>query len=276
MINFVYSCDIKYIDIFIISAYSIKKKYKSNAKIFLITTDKFNAEYYAVLKKLNVEIVEIDNTKFKSFYDWLGVENNKDSLLRFGRFMIPYVSNKFNLTSNIVYLDTDTFLNRKINKKYLDNSLNFAFVQDKAGSASAIGATGFWKKTLSDYPKVFIKIKSLIEENVYFNSGVLIINDPIKYNELISKIISSDLKLNDQTMLNYFNFDEIMPVVDFRMNQYLERGWNVNTRIFHFAGANARPFIDRTNQKLSWRIAYIFMGWNRAYKRVLKWRKNLN
>lgn len=271
MLSFIYSCDEKYFEIFLTSALSVRKKYGTNVNIFLITYKDIDAKYKSILKKIKIQTFLVDGEDMAIFNDWIGVTNNEKSILRFGRFLIPQLSKKFNLEGDIIYLDSDTFVNRKLNTKYFfGNKNNYAFVQDKSGTEYANIAINFWKKLLgTDNAEASNKIELLINNNLYFNSGVLIINDIELYKKLIKKILNSNLKLNDQNMLNIYNEGEIIPVYDPNMNQFLKRGWSIKTRIFHFAGTRARPFIKRDNQSKSWKIAYKYMGWDKYHSIIL-------
>lgn len=234
-IIFIISADSEYILETKILIESIRKFYFKE-KIFLFT-DLETKKKLSREKVRNLEFfTELFNEKLANrFNGSLGTSRNIKSLYRFGRLIFPYfVSDEFS-NASFIYLDSDTFIDGKIEEHYLISDRNFAFRQDDPKSKSSENSRKYWYSTLSKFPLVRRRIVKKVFNNQFFNSGVLFINDLKKYKKLVKKCLKSNLKLNDQTLLNYFNHGCIDVIIDTKYNSLIDRT-NDDAIIYHYAG----------------------------------------
>lgn len=233
-IKFIISSDYSYITEIKILIDTINK-YHPDAQVLLFTTE----DTKSFLSKLGFKNVKF-NTSFiteelySRFSKSLGMKNNLNSIFRFGRIIfINSIPKDKNCT--YIYLDSDTFLNGSIEEKYLNSKYNFAFRQDEYNTERYRITLNFWSKVLKEYPKIFNKVKLKMKSENYFNSGVLIINNLKKYKKLAKKCIKSKYKINDQSLLNYYNKKNFKVVVDCKYNSMLDRHNDIAI-IYHYPG----------------------------------------
>lgn len=236
-INFIISADSNYLLETEVLINTIKNFYPESLIFYF--TDKLSKEFFINKKYNNIIFFTQLFTKNANerFEDSFGTRRNINSLYRFGRLLFPFAIKKEYYNSTFVYLDSDTFLDGKIDEKYIESNLNFAFRQDDPSGEASVISREWWvdKLKLKGYPDIAKKIEEIVLDSKYFNSGVLIINDIHSYIKLSNRCIKSKLKLNDQTLLNYFNEGSLNVVVDEKYNSLIDRV-NDKAIIYHYAG----------------------------------------
>lgn len=265
-INLVTFFDNKNIEEFERVLKSITHHYKKN-EIFLFigtTTDASKAleiyfdqfksfiSYNNITFQLEVKIIDNDSNLLKTYNNsfpwWKHISNY--SILRL--FLHEIFSEKLLNGNPIVYIDTDVLFWNKINEKYLTTDENYAFThwtsrKNRGYNEFIINYRNDLKQKKMD--SIWKGISKKIENKEYFNSGVIIINNHNKWINLTTKIKESLIKLDDQTLLNYFNLNEIKVVEDPSMNyMILIEDEVLNPILVHFASWN-KPWLE--NSKIS-------------------------
>lgn len=218
---------------------SIQSKYSSKEfDFFLVTDAKSIKKYRRVFLNSKIIFKNISETiKLKKFF-------SKKNLLRhttiftYLRLLIFDIVPELNTKEykSIIYLDIDTFLSKKIPTKYLNSKENIAFVEQSGTPKELRQRIDWWRAKINN-EAIFPTILEKLEKNMYFNAGVLIINNKEMFEELTKKIISYKVILDDQTMMNYFNINHFKIVNDNKMNNRVSTDFNKNSYIFHFAGS---------------------------------------
>lgn len=210
---------------------------KNDYSIYLGVDDWIFNEYKKnnIFFEDNVIVRKISNLLTTLFNKSLLINNL--SIFSFSKLLIFDIFPELIDENNIVYLDNDTFLNKKIPNRYLNKTKNFAF-SNNLNTNTINSSHKFWEKQLIKYKFEWHVISHLLKKRMIFNSGVLIINNTFDYIRLKNRIIemNSD-KLDDQTLLNVWNISEILLIDDFNMNHQYNQGIvNDKIIILHFSG----------------------------------------
>lgn len=149
------------------------------------------------------------------------------SSMTMARLLIPkFVDDSF-INSSIIYLDVDTIIRKRIPTEVLNSNLNYAIIDYNLSNYSRKkDIINFWiynfnKNHFSNDLKSDI-IPKLYNDS-YFNAGVLIINNLGLAKELFNKCINSPIKMDDQTLLNYYNDKNFKVINDTNLNFQLRR-----------------------------------------------------
>lgn len=251
-ITFVSFFDENIVDLFLMNYESINKLYA-------------DFEYFIGVSVETKKIIEekINDERIKIFIvdDFLKKHFDENSLFgnitifTYARFFTNEIFNK-KFPNGYIFLDVDIMLKNKIRNEFLNKDENYAIINSD-NSNKENRPVLFWdnhlkKKALNiDDKKIRKKIftirKKLIkkmENSKYFNAGVLIINKEEKLNSLVEKIFNDSNKLfkylDDQTLLNFFNKNEIRVLKEESLNFKIGKSLNFSrdTEIVHFLGAN--------------------------------------
>lgn len=258
-IIFISFIDDKMINEFILQFETFLEIYtEKNAYYFLGVTATASKKIDKILsaeQKERIEIVVID-----SFLSHLLINKSTpkhiNSVFPKARFYIKDIfAEKINKISKsfkttLIYLDADILFFNKVPLKYLTSNNNFifnigfskAYLGTDTSGKNHLEAIEDWKK-LPFHKRTFdyysnldianeerIKIDKIINRYLeiemftrnHVNSGVIVINDLDKYNEIIERINSTSVNLvnifRDQVLINCFNFGNYLVTEDKSMN----------------------------------------------------------
>ncbi len=225
---------------------SVKKVYGESYKLF-IGTNNGNDELIEKFKSdENIIFKKISDNKMSVF--------SKDGLFgtitdfTFARFLIEGVFSEELNGEKFIYTDVD-IIHRKRIDEYLNLDSNIASTNIE--DSNTMLPIAFWNGHLRSRGKRFgeeVKFNTIADSmrnkmlnKDYFNAGVLIINDPASYFKLVKRIMEDPLdllnKLDDQTLLNVYNKNEIKTLSDSNINFKVTKDNNFeNQSIIHFLG----------------------------------------
>lgn len=210
-----------------------------NSKEIYIGADsesvKILKKYYFNTSTVIIKDITIYKNKIVKHFISIKESITWPSMLRLFTFEIfPRLINK-----KFIYVDTDVYFINKFKIKYLTSNKNIGFLSYN-GKSRKKRSRLHWNKILSPEYKRYIEKK--FRKNKYFNSGVLIINDPIKFNEdlLICMNIFLSCKNSkwvndDQTLLNIYA-KSIYTIKDFSQNNNIFELPVKNMSVIHFTG----------------------------------------
>lgn len=235
-INFVLFFDSNFIEPFEKLYKSITKKYFGESYSINVGTDEQGVKY---LKNKYPDIIVKNSTKIiqKHF------KNHEMPSKRITNFTLGklLIFNIFKDLDDCVYLDVDTFINKKIPDWLFILKNNFAISNQSSNREIKDRVKSYWSTVIND-ESILSGIIKKIDEDKYFNAGVLFINNKFDYVKLCEKIKNNLFyKGDDQNLLNYFNNDEILVLRDenynFQVKNYdLSKFDYNNVFIFHFSG----------------------------------------
>lgn len=250
-IKFVSFFDKKLIRAFLIHYISLLKHYNSQEFEYYIGIDKETyIKYKNFFIKNGIHIKIIDNQLKKEFYNHKSIREDI-SYFTHARNVLFHIFPELEEMKGIVYLDPDTIINNKINKNYLFDNNNYAFVDEISNFPDLLNKVSEqfkeYFKSNQEIGDIFLK---LLNEGKAFNAGVLIINNTEKMKRLLSRILKKKVFIDDQTLLNVFNSDEINVVDDNTQNNLIKLNYNPNASIFHFAGPKKPWMIVEDSKQL--------------------------
>lgn len=237
---------------------SIIDKYeKSEIDFYLGVDDETCCKYSTIFNNLNINYINCESY-INEFSDHKSI---KHSITTFTYLRLK-LFDFFNLNTEnntIIYLDVDILLSKKIPLKYIDSNDNFVFTETgKIDKYNKDRIKDYWVDLL-EIDEVYNKIESLIDDNKYFNAGVIVINDIDKYKNICLKSMNSNYKYDDQTLLNYYNVDELKVVIDKSMNNQVNSNFSKKSVIHHF-----------NDDKKPWNLEALFSDNSELYKKTSK------
>lgn len=139
-----------------------------------------------------------------------------------------------------VYIDIDTIFVKKINEKYIHNKENIAFIDSPKNTDQFICTIKFFKKKYPPFSKVRNILINKIKNESFFNAGILIINNPYKFEALIDLALKSKINYDDQAILNILNTDHVIVLNDISHNFQIYQQHNLCNKphIIHLSGVN--------------------------------------
>lgn len=249
-INYLTYFDENCLELFHFQYLSLKKVYGNSFTLYCGVTKK-------ALKKIKIKY---DNVIFRLIDNAFGQEFNCDALpplltkTSYARMLSDEIFPELFLTgSKFIYIDIDVMVISKISKYiYDDNNYAMAAVyssKEKPNGQSEASIKWYSKKFLVDpLDEKFILAEKLLIDKIknfkYFNSGVLIINNPENFKSFLLKIRDDRYKLkdffDDQILMNLYNTENFLTVKDRSINYFLS--WVNND----FADVSFIHFIMRT------------------------------
>lgn len=218
--------------------FSVKKIY-INFNFYIGIPKEFyllNKSFFDNLK--NVYISYLDYDKLDKMENGIGRISNAAFARLYVYDYFPKIKKK-----SFIYTDTDIMFNKSLDPNYfIDKKINLAFLDDPIkNEVRKFNSIEMWKRRLINDKIVCNKVIDLMNNSYYFNSGLLIINNHKKFKKLLNKVIKSDHKVSDQSLLNYYNDGEIIVVRSEYDNIFPDSLENhedkENVTTIHFVGA---------------------------------------
>ncbi len=234
-VNFVTFFDERYLPLFKMLYKSIESLYLEDEFTFLIgITSSAENEMKSWINEQDINNIQyiIINNELKSFNN-NGLFGNITIVTYCRLVMKELFKEKISLTEKYIYLDTDILLKKRIDiPKELSNH-NFAI--SNTSFTSTKDRVSFWSGIYNEklntnnnisqrknIEKTKISILSKINKGIFFNAGVIFINNLNKYLELVDEINEDKLGVkrlvDDQTLLNLYNKEHIKVIGDVRFN----------------------------------------------------------
>lgn len=243
-LNFVSFSDYKISENYIECFLSIKKFYDDNEVRFFHGTDKETIKKYGPLfSELGIYLVDIE--KLMNKYNNFKMSNDTITKTTLARLDMKNIFNLDDFNGPIIYHDIDMIFNGKIKSKYLKKN-NFA-VSDNVylNKKNKRDLQEWWSK--KDYfienPDLKTKLINLMDRREYFNAGLMIINNLDSYSSLINKIQRSKFNVDDQSLLNYYNENNIITIKKSEYNHKINNYKFKHAKVFHFCGG-IKPWSD--------------------------------
>ncbi len=217
---------------FCMNLFNFRKIY-GNSKVFLLTTKDVIEENRAFFKHNNIITYDISRFKEKfSNYKMINESINWTTLVRLEIYeIIPNLDKEH----HCIFMDSDTLITRKIPNNYFELTENIAFIDSPNEDIELRRKIkNFWSEILNT--ELYIKIEKLIDSGNYFNAGIVIINNHDSFKQLLLKSLKSGLLIDDQTLLNSFNENNVLVINDIKMNNQIKHGFEKNAIIYHFSG----------------------------------------
>lgn len=253
-INFVTFFDKNFLNMFLVHYQSILSLYDQEEFTYWVGGDKFVKDKIEFLGLKNVFVKNIENLNDKKF-DSVMIEE-RISIFTMARLkMFEHFGNLKKL-NNIVYIDADTIMRRKINPNYFNSNKNLSVVEVKKNNKNFDQVIRYWYKKI-DNSEIKFKIMDSFFSQKYFNAGIIIINDINKLERLLLKALDSKIKLDDQTLLNLFNKNEIKVILDDDINCIIKYVKYNDQSIIHLAGL--KKISDPRKLKIEEDIQYIVL-----------------
>lgn len=216
---------------------SILKNFDREFQLF-VGTDKKSIEKYSTIFK-NSNILYKDTINLNKYFKNVRTISPRITTAAWYRLKIFDFFNNLEEYRSVIYLDIDTLISKKIPDKYFNSALNYAFLEcPNEFSSQKEYFINYWSKKLKDFEKEKQDILSKIENDKYFNSGVLILNNIEKAKILFNRAINSKIMHDDQTLLNLYNKDHILVIDDHKMNNQVSRFFTSSAVIYHFNAKN--------------------------------------
>lgn len=283
---FLYSIDYNVIEMFIVSAKSLRKY--TDDKIIVFTNGFKRYHNSLVLNEIkNVELIEIGHD-LRKIIDWKSDNIKwKLSLSAFGWFFI----NKLSDIDKILFIDADTmFIKNPVKVFELNSSKTFSAVREPIVEDTFKSRfQSHWKNSFN---YTFIDHATslglnIIEYNNYVNSGVILIDlNSFKKNDYHFKLVkwhkeNPERLFNDQDVLNAVGKGDIF---------FLDAKWNYtkatfgnlmtigNNRkyislskkaiILHYAGKTGKPYLKSRSKYIPKKRLYL-KEYNKAKREII-------
>ncbi len=196
-----------------------------------------------VLPKTGNIFVRNITSKFGNEEEKVWEHINRMTYARF--FMIDYFPELTSKDNTIIYLDVDTLILNPIDEKYLHSSSNYAFIDSPEEKDSKYLIDWIYDRTHKFDMDIFEYNKKLAKNNLYFNAGVLIINDIFKFREICNECLRTGLSIDDQNLLNFHNKGHFITSLDTTMNFIpFKTPFKNDVKIIHFAG-EGKPWKEK-------------------------------
>lgn len=234
---------------------SIRKKYGQSVDIIVGTTRNNKRNLDIFFNENNVQIVIINTKILKRYASNQTMNSNKNSRFQFLRIEMFNIVKELFEYEKIIYSDVDIYFHKKISPKYLRDDKNYVF-RDFYTKKGKVKAYNFWKDKLVDEGQFRETILKLVNENKYFNSGLIIINNKNLYKEIASKILNSSFNIDDQTIMNYYNDNNFTIINDIRNNYVVKERICLNPRVIHLS-SYSKPILKSRN-KNKWYFEFIY------------------
>lgn len=252
--------------IFITHFLSVKDAYNGDFNYYVGTDKKTINQYKSFFLDNNIKFVDVESALDN--YSNISIKS-RHTLYTYLRFDIFNIFNELN-NQKVIYIDVDTIVNNKIEAE--NQTDNFAISDRKYNWYIKNKAKKHWKNRIPS--SLFAKIVKLIDKGIYFNAGVLIINNPNKYIELCNIIKSSNIRSDDQTLLNYFNDDHI--IVD-KNQKNNNKGISISRKdsVNHFIG-KWKPWNKLNKMDLVNKFKYSKTNFSKYYNAASQLSKQLD
>lgn len=232
-LNFVTFFDEDFYELFLIHYSSILDNYSDTEFCYWIGTDENTQKRILDLELKGTKVINIEQNVDDEFSNYSMIQDRISKFTMSRLKMFDYFP-ELNFEENIVYLDVDTIFNGRFEKS-LFNKKNQAVLEIRENNVFFDDILNYWfLKKIDDDLKARI-IKLFIKEN-YFNAGILIINDKKRIKQLFKKALNSPYKVDDQTLLNFYNKNEIDILKDDTYNCIIKYNFSDSKIIYHLAG----------------------------------------
>lgn len=270
-INFISFTDKKQIHNYLTLATSIMKHYNEGEVELFVGVDDFVFKKYEVFFKDNNINVRNINDKLDERWKNFKLKNSSwENITSFamGRLIMFDIFGDLFIDGNYVYLDSDTILTNRLCDEYLLSNKNYVFKVPFCKMGIQQEAIDFFAN--NDYQEYNDKRAKSINDCRYFNSGVIIINDRNRVQELFERCLNSSFA-DDETLLNTLNNGELVIIDDNRMNFLIDIEKSVieDWRIIHFAGPIKPNNIDleKNDERL---VRYKKTGFYELYDETMR------
>lgn len=220
---------------FLFNSFLIRKFYGADVDIVAGSFYSPSSEEKKIINNLKIDYKVISDFDIKLLEKYKMINNsiNATTILRLYMYdLFPELSK----WKNAVYLDADLIINKKLDEQYFKLK-NFVFRDcPKNNIALKERIIIFWRDTLKSDIENTEKIIEKINQDNYFNAGVIIINNHQQMKKLLTRAINSKIKFDDQTILNLINSDELVIMDDLKMNNQIKHGFINDSFISHFSG----------------------------------------
>lgn len=222
---------------------SIMDNYARNEVSFLIGTNKKTIEKVGEIieEGISSKVIDIAEYLEKEYSDYKPMFEEEHSQINIFSMAILDICKLFDIEINesIIYVDIDTIFQSRINDKYMNTNDNFGFPHPNLEKFEENYAACEKLKELLSQNEYLNFIKNCRENNI-INTGVLILNDIKKYDDLIEKMDKKNGLIADGYLINAYNTGEIKcsldPSHNFLINIYEDDDLLIEEAvIIHFA-----------------------------------------
>lgn len=239
----------------------INRLYNDYIYFLLITREAYESNYKELSKreKFNIKIID-DFVDINEYNATLFDHVKRLSLLRLGIFW--FFNGLIENNQPLVYIDADVLTGNIIPNKYLREN-NYAFLDSK--SEHEIIDLKNWISKFIDSDSILQKNLKLVDENSYFNAGILIMNDHYKMKKLFREartLLEVYPNFDDQNILNYVNSGELQVVDDFAMN------YKVDNKSIHYISRKI-IFYHFYRSSMPWNNSGKYPDIEIIYKRII-------
>lgn len=232
---------------------SIILLYKNSEFDFHIFTDDYTRS--EIEKVMNFDNIIFHDLKYYANLHGLNEQIETKIFSRvpfntYARLFIPEIVNtdKFkNAYISSIHIDVDGVLLKRIPINYIGTNTNYSFFPSNTEERYERAIKFIWHSTKKFGSEVTEKLTQKFKSGNYFQCGLIIINDVNRFENLTSTSIDflkQNPGIDDQNLLNHFNYDHIKVIKDPPMNYRPDHSVKVlkdDVVFLHFAGAN-KPF----------------------------------